>query len=187
MAAWPRLPSLFTSSLAAPEGFQRFYFWLFYHVGNLSIIFRISTSCPPRERRARLSSGGGRSFEPCRGFPEDGSAVWEPMNKSSWSFLLESVEGGEHIGRYTFFGVDPFQIISSRGRRISVQRGKEQREESGSIFDYLREAAKPFHPIRIPGLPPFSAGAVGYLAYEAVRILEKLPPRVEPDVDVEDA
>ncbi len=109
------------------------------------------------------------------------------MNKSSWSFLLESVEGGEHIGRYTFFGVDPFQIISSRGRRIIVQRGKEQREESGSIFDYLREAAKPFHPIRIPGLPPFSAGAVGYLAYEAVRILEKLPPRVEPDVDVEDA
>ncbi len=104
-----------------------------------------------------------------------------------YSFLLESVEGGERIGRYTFFGVDPFQIISSRGDRITEVRGSRRREESGNLFDYLRQSAAPYKHVELSGMPPFSAGAVGYLAYEVVRQLEKLPPRVEPDVDVDDA
>src|ERR1043166_1066387 len=56
-----------------------------------------------------------------------------------YSFLLESVEGGERIGRYTFFGVDPFQVITCREDRITVARGKEHIEELGDIFDYLRQ------------------------------------------------
>jgi anthranilate synthase component I len=106
---------------------------------------------------------------------------------SSYSFLLESVEGGEHVGRYTFFGVHPFRIISSRGNQISEWRDGERSVESGNIFDYLSAVSKAYHPADAPGLPPFSAGAVGYLAYETVRALEKLPPRVPPDVDVDDA
>src|SRR5574337_2023923 len=51
-----------------------------------------------------------------------------------YSFLLESVEGGERVGRYTFFGVDPFQVITSRGDRISRVRGSQRQEESGNIF-----------------------------------------------------
>ena len=109
-----------------------------------------------------------------------------------YQFLLESVEGGEHLGRYTFFGVDPFQVISCRGDRITLAQGSHRVEESGRIFDYLRQAGVRYHPVQAPArsgeaLPPFSAGAVGYLAYEAVRQLERLPPRVEPDVDVDDA
>jgi anthranilate synthase component 1 len=109
-----------------------------------------------------------------------------------YQFLLESVEGGEHLGRYTFFGVDPFQVISCRGNRITLTRGSRRVEESGNIFDYLRQIGARYHPVQAPGragetLPPFSAGAVGYLAYEVVRQLERLPPRVEPDVDVDDA
>lgn len=107
--------------------------------------------------------------------------------KKSFSFLLESVEGGEHVGRYTFFGVAPFQVISCRGARIAVERDGKKAEESGNIFAYLREAGKRYHPVAVPGLPPFSAGAVGYLSYEVVRMLENLPPRVLPDVDVDDA
>jgi anthranilate synthase component 1 len=105
----------------------------------------------------------------------------------SYGFLLESVEGGEHVGRYTFFGVNPFQVITCRERQITIHRGSAQVEESGNIFEYLGEIAKSYRPVTVTGLPPFSAGAVGYLSYEAVRILEKLPPRVEPDVDLDDA
>jgi len=103
------------------------------------------------------------------------------------SFLLESVEGGERVGRYTFFGVDPFQVISCRGERITQVRGARRVEESGNIFEYLRQTGSKYHPVSLPGLPPFSAGAVGYLSYEAVRMLERLPARVEPDVELDDA
>ena len=105
----------------------------------------------------------------------------------SHSFLLESVEGGERIGRYTFFGVDPFQIVSCRGDRISLQRGSHREEHTGNIFEFLREIGKRYTSVEIPGLPPFTAGAVGYLSYEAVRMLERLPARVPADVDLDDA
>jgi anthranilate synthase component 1 len=105
----------------------------------------------------------------------------------SYRFLLESVEGGEHVGRYTFFGMDPFQIVSCRGNRIRLERGPRRVEETGNIFDYLRQVGGRYHPVAVAGLPPFSAGAVGYLSYEAVRMLERLPARVAPDVDLDDA
>src|SRR5579863_8670492 len=106
---------------------------------------------------------------------------------NSHSFLLESVEGGERIGRYTFFGVDPFQIVSCRGHKITLQRGSHREEHTGNIFEFLRELGKRYKSVEVPGLPPFTAGAVGYLSYEAVRMIERLPPRVEPDVDLDDA
>jgi anthranilate synthase component 1 len=104
-----------------------------------------------------------------------------------YTFLLESVEGGERIGRYTFFGTDPFQVVTCREDRITLTRGGKKTQESGNIFEYLRQAGARYHPVAASGLPPFSAGAVGYLAYEVVRELERLPPRVAPDVDVDDA
>ena len=103
------------------------------------------------------------------------------------SFLLESVEGGERVGRYTFFGVDPFQIVSCRGDRITVRRGSHREEHTGNVFAFLRQLGARYHSVEIPGLPPFTAGAVGYLAYEAVRMLERLPARVPADVDLDDA
>ena len=107
--------------------------------------------------------------------------------KHPHSFLLESVEGGERVGRYTFFGVDPFQVISCRGERITLTRGSEITHETGNIFEYLRQVGKKYRPAQLRGLPPFSAGAVGFLSYETVRMLERLPARVEPDVDLDDA
>jgi anthranilate synthase component I len=109
------------------------------------------------------------------------------VRSNSYSFLLESVEGGEHVGRYTFFGVNPFQVVACRGKNITIRNDEGHREESGNIFQFLGEIAKGYRPVRVTGLPPFSAGAVGYLSYEAVRLLENLPPRVKPDVDLDDA
>jgi anthranilate synthase component I len=104
-----------------------------------------------------------------------------------YSFLLESVEGGEHVGRYTFFGADPFQVVSCRGDRIRLVRGKHITEESGNVFDFLRKTGARYKSVPVSGLPPFAAGMVGYLSYETVRALEKLPPRVPPDVELDDA
>jgi len=102
-------------------------------------------------------------------------------------FLLESVEGGERVGRYTYFGVDPFQVVRCRGNQITLVRGRERIQESGNIFEFLRRVGSKYSSVKLPELPPFSAGAVGYLSYEAVRQIERLPARVEPDVDVDDA
>ncbi len=107
--------------------------------------------------------------------------------KHRYSFLLESVEGGERVGRYTFFGVDPFQIISCSGNRIRRIRGKQVTEQTGNVFSYLREVGAKFRSAHLASLPPFAAGMVGYLSYETVRALEKLPPRVPPDVELDDA
>lgn len=104
-----------------------------------------------------------------------------------YSFLLESVEGGEHVGRYTFFGVDPFQVVSCRGRHITLERGSTRTHEEGNIFDFLRQMGARYRSVPVPGLPPFTAGAVGYLSYETVRMLERLPARVPQDVDLDDA
>jgi len=97
------------------------------------------------------------------------------------------VEGGERIGRYTFFGVDPYQTVSSRGTRITLTKGGRKSEEKGNIFEYLRHLGEPYQHVQLAGRPPFTAGAVGYLSYEAVRTLERLPPRVDPDVELDDA
>ena len=104
-----------------------------------------------------------------------------------YSFLLESVEGGERIARYTYFGADPFLTVACRGREITAERSGRRVHESGSIFDYLRQTGSAYHAATVPGVPPFSAGAVGYVAYEAVRQLERLPPRVPADVELDDA
>jgi anthranilate synthase component I len=108
-------------------------------------------------------------------------------NSHPHRFLLESVEGGERVGRYTFFGMDPFQIVSCRGDRITVRRGAHREEETGNLFEFLRRLGARYKSVEIPGLPPFTAGAVGYVSYEAVRMLERLPPRVPSDVDLDDA
>ena len=68
-----------------------------------------------------------------------------------------------------------------------MERGSRLSHETGNIFDYLRQVGARYRSVPVPGLPPFTAGAVGYLAYETVRMLEHLPPPVEPDVEIEDA
>jgi anthranilate synthase component I len=108
-------------------------------------------------------------------------------NAAQHGFLLESVEGGERVGRYTFFGTDPFQVVSCRANRITLVRGRQKIEETGNIFEFLRRVGSKYRSVTLAGLPPFTAGAVGYLSYEAVRQLERLPARVEPDVETDDA
>ena len=103
------------------------------------------------------------------------------------AFLLESVEGGEHVGRYTFIGIQPYKKMVARGREITVQEGRRKRSFTGDIFDELKRALSGHTPARLSGLPPFTAGAVGFFAYDVVRQIEKLPSTAKDELGVPDA
>jgi anthranilate synthase component 1 len=102
------------------------------------------------------------------------------------AFLLESVEGGEKIGRYTFLGVRPYLRLESSASRITIRRGRKIEERAGSVLEVIKELLRSHKPISIEGLPPFIAGAVGYCAYDIVRQLEKVGEHAEDDLHVPD-
>src|SRR3974390_2931037 len=81
-----------------------------------------------------------------------------------YAFLLESVEGGERIGRYTFVGAQPRMIITARGREISIRRGAKEEKLTGNGNDILRETLRQYCSATVPGLPPFTAGGGGIFA-----------------------
>ena len=83
------------------------------------------------------------------------------------SFLLESVEGGERLARYSFIGTEPYLVLRSG------------EERADPLLSIARELNK-YRVVSVPGLPPFHGGAVGYLSYETVRHFEELPT---PDAD----
>jgi len=104
------------------------------------------------------------------------------------AFLLESVEGGEKIGRYTFLGVRPFLRLESRGAEITIERGRIKKVErrTGNVFEVIKELLQQHRPAAMEGLPPFTAGAVGYCAYDIVRRLENIGEHASDDLDVPD-
>src|ERR1700727_1811240 len=91
------------------------------------------------------------------------------------SFLLESVEGGEKVGRYTFIGIRPYRTILSWGSSISISERGKTRTLQGDVFALLKELLAGQNPAHIAGLPPFTSGAGGFFAYDVVRQLEGLP------------
>ena len=104
------------------------------------------------------------------------------------AFLLESVEGGEKIGRYTFLGVRPFLRLESRGAEIKIERDHSRKVErrTGNVFAVIKELLQQHRPAAMEGLPPFTAGAVGYCAYDIVRRLENIGDHAADDLDVPD-
>ncbi len=127
----------------------------------------------------------------CRILAADLETPVSAFLRAAWSepecFLLESVEGGEQVGRYTFIGVNPFKRIVAHGRQISViERGRTKRFE-GDAFAVLRDALSGHKPARLAGLPPFTAGAVGYFSYDAVRLIERLPATAKDELNIPDA
>ena len=102
------------------------------------------------------------------------------LSESGPSFLLESVEGGEQVGRYSFVGVNPRGMVTlERPYRHGKTSGSGEEKQSflddEDILDVLREEMAQFVPADMPGLPRFSGGAVGYLGYDVVRFFERLP------------
>jgi anthranilate synthase component I len=102
------------------------------------------------------------------------------------AFLLESVERGEQIGRYTFLGARPYMQIRSRGQEIIVQQGRLVEKSEGNVFPIVKTHLRKHRPAVVPGLPPFTAGAVGYYSYDSVRQLEKIGDHAKDDLSIPD-
>jgi anthranilate synthase component 1 len=105
------------------------------------------------------------------------------------AFLLESVEGGERVGRYTFIGIRPYKKMTARGSSITVTESgsRKPRTFTGDIFAELKQSLEGETPARLPGLPPFTAGAVGFFSYDVVRSIERLPSTAADELHVPDA
>ncbi len=102
------------------------------------------------------------------------------------AFLLESVEGGERLARYSFIGWDPFIVVRGRGNSVWSERQGEAVKEETRGFNKLREISESFRPVPMPDLPPFLGGGVGYFAYDLVRQFEKLPCQASDDLGLDD-
>lgn len=113
------------------------------------------------------------------------------MDEFHPSFLLESVEGGEQVSRYSFVGVNPRGMVSLNGRMITdSRRGRttqHELKEGEDILDYLRAEVDRFTPAKLPGLPRLIGGAVGYLGYDVVRDFERLPETAVSPLDFPDS
>ena len=100
------------------------------------------------------------------------SAFLKIAEHSDYAFLLESVEGGEHVGRYSFLGKDPFLILRARDGKTIVDRAGVTTEQSEPFLPTLRKLMADFRSPFVPDLPRLTGGAVGFLGYDAARWFE---------------
>jgi anthranilate synthase component 1 len=105
------------------------------------------------------------------------------LAESDFSFLLDSVEGGEKLGRYSFLGADPSIIFKSKRREIDLiyHNNEETFEVRGTPLDALRNLMGRFKLVPDTNLPPFIGGAVGYVSYDEIRNIESRIPDDNPD------
>ena len=92
------------------------------------------------------------------------------LRRGKFNFLLESVEGGNQIGRYSFLGRDPGLLFEARGNLVKIRRGAEVESiTTANPLEELKRLIRELKPVIDPDLPPFTGGAVGYLGYDVVR------------------
>ncbi len=113
-------------------------------------------------------------------------SAFQKLNDGGPCFLLESAESSDQIGRFSFIGASPRWLMRCRGREMTFEQDGETRtetipESAGDPMHELERLMKSYQPVEVEGLPVFTGGAVGYLAYDMVRFFEPTVPR--PPVD----
>jgi len=103
------------------------------------------------------------------------SAYLKLAKGKAYSFLLESIEGGEKLARYSFIGFDPFLTLEGSRDEIVARRGRSSQRITGAPHEFLNDLFKVYKPVRVEGLPRFTGGAVGYLSYDTIRWVERIP------------
>ncbi|MDY6912167.1 MAG: anthranilate synthase component I [Chloroflexota bacterium] len=146
---------------------------------------------PDRETFKRKASKG--SLIPvCREIAADLDtpvSVFLKLGQEPPTFLLESVEQGENLGRYSFMGLGYSQVLESRGNQATVHNGSEKQTitlEGRDPLHLIQEILNERQAIKISGLPPFCGGAVGYLSYDIVNFFEELPQCSHDELDLPD-
>jgi anthranilate synthase component 1 len=102
------------------------------------------------------------------------------------AFFLESIERGEQIGRYSFLGARPYMRLHARVDQVVIERGKKREIRQGNVLQVAKLLLQQHRPATVPGLPPFTAGAVGFCSYDIVRQLEKIGDDTEDDLHLPD-
>src|SRR4051794_15178919 len=100
------------------------------------------------------------------------SAFLKIAEHSDYSFLFESVEGGERVARYSFLGKDPFLVLRQRAGRTIIERSGVTTESDEPFFSAVRRLMAEFQSPFVPGLPRFTGGAVGFIGYDASPVFE---------------
>jgi len=144
----------------------------------------------PSLRQVKESADRGNVIPVCKDIMGDlltpAAAFLRLAHGRSRAFLLESVEGGERLARYSFIGWDPFLTVRGRDGEVSAERQGEVVRERSRGLEKLREIGRTFRPVIFGDLPPFLGGGVGYFAYDLVRRFERLPELAADDLGLDD-
>ena len=100
------------------------------------------------------------------------------------AFLLESVEGGEKLGRHSFLGTSPMAVIESKGREVRITEEGSFLTFEGDPIEVIKEYLSTYNVVDVEGVPKFPGGAIGYIGYDAIRHIEKLPSVAVDDLDL---
>ncbi len=119
------------------------------------------------------------------------SAFFKLAENNPYAFLLESVEQGEKLGRYSFIGCDPSHIFICRGKQVIEVRGYEQiqhpLDNERDPLSVLKQFIRRFKPVPVDEIPPFFGGLVGYMNYEMTQYFERLEFQNRDDYNIPDA
>lgn len=115
-------------------------------------------------------------------------SAFRKLDDGRFSYLLESIEGGEKWGRYSFLGSTPSVIIRSKGNLVeTISDGTTVQQETSDPLACIKDLLAQFTPVEVDGLPRFFGGAVGYLGYDMVRHFEHLPTAKPALIDAYDS
>jgi len=115
------------------------------------------------------------------------SAYLRLRSGNTSSFLFESVEGGEHFARYSFIGCDPVMMIRCIDKKTTITENGTSRKTDGDFFEIVQSVATRFRQPSLPSLPRFTGGLVGFIGYDAVRFIEKIPGAVSNTINLPDS
>jgi len=115
-------------------------------------------------------------------------SAYRKIGASGYSFLLESVEGGERIARYSFLGGDPSTIFSSKGGKVTIREsGASRTYSSKDPIEELKKLLARYKFVKVSGLPRFSGGLVGFFGYDIIRFIEDIPDKNPDTLDLPDS
>ncbi|HKK47287.1 MAG TPA: anthranilate synthase component I [Balneolaceae bacterium] len=106
---------------------------------------------------------------------------------AQYPFLLESVEGGEQVARYSFLGRNPYQVLRYDGDEVKIEKGDQNEKLEKSYYEALKDLTTRHSEPKLPNLPRLTGGAVGFSSYDTVREVEKLPNTPPSDIDLPEA
>ena len=115
-------------------------------------------------------------------------SAYRKIGAAEYSYLLESVEGGERMARYSFLGGDPSTIFSSKGDKVTIRDGKSVKTyTSKDPIAELKKLLSRYKFVKVKGLPRFSGGLVGFFGYDMVRFIEDIPDENPDTLGVPDS